>query len=253
MFKTMTRSLSIPHFLYADEVDITALSRLRSYLNIASAPSSSSSQGPQNQPPQPKLSYLPFIIKSLSLALTHYPLLNSRISTTSSSTSSPHPRLILRSSHNIGVAMDTPQGLLVPNIKSVDSKTILDIARELARLRGLALAGKLSSADLTGGTFTVSNIGSIGGTYVSPVIASENEVAILGLGRRRVVPAFADDDDDGEGNGVGEGRGKVVRKEVMCFSWAADHRVVDGATVARCADVVRRLVERPEGMVVRLR
>lgn len=95
----------------------------------------------------------------------------------------------------------------------------------------------------------MSNIGSIGGTYVSPIIASENEVAILGVGRRRVVPAFA----DGDGGADAEGEGKVVRKEVMCFSWAADHRVVDGATVARCAEVVKGLVERPEGMVVRLR
>ncbi|KAI4187767.1 MAG: hypothetical protein LQ346_005433 [Caloplaca aetnensis] len=140
--------------------------------------------------------------------------------------------------------MDTPSGLLVPSIKNLQTLSIASIATELARLRALASAGKLTSADLTGGTITVSNIGSIGGTYVSPIVASGNEVAILGLGRRRVVPAFCEE----------EGReGEVVRKEVMCFSWAADHRVVDGATVARCAEVVRGLVERPEGMVVRMR
>lgn len=226
MFKTMTRSLSIPHFLYADEIDITALSTLRRRLNIASS-----------SPPQQKLSYLPFIIKALSLALLDFPLLNARIDT-----SSPDnvPRLIMRKHHNIGIAMDTPQGLLVPNIKHVQSHSILSLASEITRLHSLARAGGLSAKDMTGGTITVSNIGSIGGTYVSPIIASGNEVAILGIGKVRAVPAF------------GEG-GEVVRKEVCNFSWSADHRVVDGATVARVGERVRALVEEPGGMIVGMR
>ena len=225
MFKTMTRSLSIPHFLYADEIDITALSALRGRLNAASSP------------PQQKLSYLPFIIKALSLTLLDFPLLNARIDT-----SSPEnvPRLIMRKHHNIGIAMDTPQGLLVPNIKHVQSHSILSLASEITRLHSLARAGSLSANDMTGGTITVSNIGSIGGTYVSPIIASGNEVAILGIGMVRVVPAF------------GEG-GEVVRKEVCNFSWSADHRVVDGATVARVGERVRALVEEPGRMVVGMR
>ncbi|KAL8634310.1 MAG: hypothetical protein Q9228_008096 [Teloschistes exilis] len=228
MLKTMTRSLSIPHFLYADELDITALSRLRTALN--------SKNNHKNQPNEPRLSYLPFIIKSLALALHRYPILNARIDTTSTS----QPRLIMRSQINIGVAMDTPQGLIVPNIKSVPSLSIFEIAAEIARLSALARVGKLAPENLTGGTFTVSNIGSIGGTYVAPIIASGGEVGILGLGRARTVPGFDDD-------------GKVVRKEVMHMGWSADHRVVDGATVARCAEEVRGWVERPEGMVVNLR
>ncbi|KAL8635355.1 MAG: hypothetical protein Q9228_007144 [Teloschistes exilis] len=227
MFKTMTRSLSIPHFLYADELDITALSRLRITLN----------DNNNKQKEHPKLSYLPFIIKALALALHRYPILNARIDT---STSSSQPRLIMRSQINIGVAMDTPQGLIVPNIKSAPSLSILEIAAEIARLSALARAGKLSPQDLTGGTFTVSNIGSIGGTYVAPIIASGTEVGILGLGRARTVAGF-------------DGEGKVVRKEVMHMGWSADHRVVDGATVARCAEEVRGWVEKPEGMVVSLR
>ena len=135
--------------------------------------------------------------------------------------------------------MDTPQGLIVPNIKNVNTLSIVDIASEIQRLQSLALASKLTPADLTGGTITVSNIGSIGGTYVAPILVS-SEVAILGMGKKRIVPAFDED-------------GKVVKKEVMNLSWSADHRVVDGATVARCAEVVRGFVERPEGMVVRLR
>ncbi|KAL8938251.1 MAG: hypothetical protein Q9216_003991 [Gyalolechia sp. 2 TL-2023] len=226
MFKTMTRSLSIPHLTFADELDITALSRLRTQLNQDPHPLSSA-----------KLSYLPFIIKALSLALYAHPLLNSRVDT---STSPSRPRLILRSQHNIGIAIDCPQGLIVPNIKSVNERSIPDIAAELSRLHALAQASKLTASDLTGGTITVSNVGSIGGTYVSPIIASETEVAILGIGKKRVVPAF---DDEGE----------LTRKEVMHFSWSADHRVVDGASVARCAEAVRGMVERPERMVLGMR
>ncbi|KAL8719906.1 MAG: hypothetical protein Q9225_003165, partial [Loekoesia sp. 1 TL-2023] len=119
-------------------------------------------------------------------------------------------------------------------------KSIPEITAEISRLHSLALASKLSAADLTGATITVSNIGSIGGTYVSPIIASESEVAILGIGKKRTIPAF---DEAGE----------VVRKEVMHFSWSADHRVVDGASVARCAEGVRGLVEKPERMLLYMR
>ena len=228
MFKTMTRSLSIPHFLYADEIDITALSVLRHRLNTAS------SRDPASQP---KLSYLPFIIKALSLALLDFPLLNARIDTTSPDNI---PTLVLRKHHNIGIAMDTPQGLLVPNLKSVQSHTITSLATELSRLQSLAKAGSLSAKDLAGGTITVSNIGSIGGTYVSPIIASQHEIAILGIGKVRTVPRFGVD-------------GQVVRREVCHFSWSADHRVVDGATMARVGERVRALVEEPGRMIVRMR
>ncbi|KAI4164126.1 MAG: hypothetical protein LQ342_002363 [Letrouitia transgressa] len=228
MFKTMTRSLQIPHFVYADEIDITALSSLRRRLNNASP-------HPQHQGQSQKLTYLPFILKAVSLALYDFPLLNARVDTASPD----KPQLIMRASHNIGIAMDTPQGLLVPNIKSVNNLSIAEIAVEISRLQSLALSAKLTAQDLTGGTITVSNIGSIGGTYVSPVIVS-NEVAILGIGKARAVPRF----DDG---------GEVVRKEVVNFSWSADHRVVDGATMARCAERVRGWLEGVEGLLVQLR
>lgn len=225
MFKTMTRSLSIPHFLYTDELNVTALSLLRHHVNTQLSSAN-----------QPKLSYLPFLIKALSLALDSYPILNARVDT---DTDASRPYLVMRSTHNIGIAMDTPQGLIVPNVKNANTLSIVDIASEIQRLQSLALASKLTPADLTGGTITVSNIGSIGGTYVAPILVS-SEVAILGMGKKRVLPAFDEE-------------GKVVEREVMNLSWSADHRVVDGATVARCAEVVRGFVERPEGMVVRLR
>ena len=134
--------------------------------------------------------------------------------------------------------MDTPSGLIVPVIKNVSGMNILSIAAELSRLQSLAAAGKLSSQDLSGGTITVSNIGNIGGTYVSPVIV-EKEVAILGMGRMRTIPAF-------------NTARQVVEKQVCNFSWSADHRVIDGATMARAAEVVRGFVEDPDSMVMYL-
>jgi 2-oxoisovalerate dehydrogenase E2 component (dihydrolipoyl transacylase) len=145
----------------------------------------------------------------------------------------------MRSQHNIGVAMDTPSGLLVPVIKNVAILNVLSIAAELNRLQALATAGKLTSQDLTGGTITVSNIGNIGGTYLAPVIV-EKEVAIMAMGKVRSVPAFDED-------------GQVVEKLVCNFSWSADHRVIDGATMARAAEVVRGFVEEPDSMVMHLR
>lgn len=230
MFKTMTRSLNIPHFLYADEVDFSSLVELRARLNRVL----SKSPAVEGQPA--KLSYLPFIIKAVSLALYQFPILNARVDV---DPSTGKPSLVHRSQHNIGVAMDTPQGLLVPVIKDVASLNILAIAAELTRLQTLAYQGKLSPKDLSGGTITVSNIGNIGGTYLSPVIV-EREVAILGIGRMRTVPAFDEHD-------------RVVKKQVCNFSWSADHRVVDGATMARAADVVRSTVEEPDVMVMHLR
>jgi 2-oxoisovalerate dehydrogenase E2 component (dihydrolipoyl transacylase) len=228
MFKTMTKSLIIPHFLYADEIDFSGLSELRARLN----------QGLSKSPAGEirKLSYLPFIIKAVSMSLHRYPTLNARVDVDRSSSK---PILVLRSQHNIGVAMDTPSGLLVPVIKNVSSLNVLSIALELNRLQSLASTGKLSSQDLSGGTITVSNIGNIGGTYVSPVIV-EKEVAILGIGKMRTVPAF-------------DKAGKLVEKQICNFSWSADHRVIDGATMARAAEVVRGFVEDPDSMVIHLR
>ena len=177
-----------------------------------------------------------FIIKAVSLALEEFPLLNARIEAIDGD---QNPKLIMREKHNVGIAMDTPQGLLVPNIKNVASRSILDIATECSRLQTLAKDGKLSAMDLTGGTITVSNIGSIGGTYVAPVLVS-SEVAILGVGKARTIPAFDE-------------QGSVIKKEFMNFSWSADHRVVDGATMARMAERVRAFTEEPGLMMARLR
>ncbi|KAJ5623782.1 hypothetical protein N7510_000091 [Penicillium lagena] len=222
MFKTMTRSVNTPHFLYADELRVDEISAIRKKLaNDARDPK--------------KITFLSFVVKAVSLALNEYPLLNARID----SSVPEKPKLVMRAKHNIGIAMDTPQGLIVPNIKDVAGRSIADIAAEISRLSALGKSGKLTPADLSGGTITVSNIGNIGGTYVAPVIVP-TEVAILGVGRARTLPVF-------------DPTGQVVASEQVNFSWSADHRVVDGATMARMGNRVRELIEVPELMLLNLR
>lgn len=222
MFKSMTGSLSIPHFLFSDSVDLTTLSSMRSRLNSLRNPDTT-----------PKFSYMPFMIKAVSLALNQFPLLNARLDLT---TDSKKPQLVHRSVHNIGIAMDTPNGLIVPVIKAVNARSITSIAEELQRLAKLGQAGKLSNNDLTSATITVSNVGNIGGQVVAPVIV-EGQLAIMGVGKIKTVPVFADD-------------GVTVKPALQAnVSWSADHRVVDGATMARMATKVQKYLEEP-GMMI---
>ncbi|KAF2131772.1 hypothetical protein P153DRAFT_336384 [Dothidotthia symphoricarpi CBS 119687] len=223
MFKQMTKSLSIPHFLYTDTVDFSSLTALRKKYN-------------HNREKSDRITPLPVIIKAVSLTLEQFPLLNAHLDTT---TNPAKPQITLKGSHNFGIAVDSPSGLLVPVIRNVQSHSIASLAQEISRLANLARNGKLSSADLAGATFTLSNIGSIGGTAVAPVISAP-QVAIMALGRAKVVPAFGED-------------GELIRREECVFSWSADHRVVDGAYVARAAEEVRKCIEGVEGMLVRMR
>jgi 2-oxoisovalerate dehydrogenase E2 component (dihydrolipoyl transacylase) len=227
MYETMTKSLSIPHFLYSDTVDFTSLNKVRRAINTHTAAL------PEENI---KLSALPFIIKAVSLSLSAFPSINAHLETSSESSKSTFTH---KASHNIGFAVDTPQGLVVPVIQGVQSHTISSLAAEITRLSNAARNNKLTMSDLSGATFSVSNIGNIGGTTVSPVIVSP-QVAILGVGKARAIPAFAED-------------GSIVRKEECVFSWSADHRVVDGATLARCAESVRSFLEGTERMLVKLR
>jgi 2-oxoisovalerate dehydrogenase E2 component (dihydrolipoyl transacylase) len=224
MYETMTHSLSIPHFLYSDAVDFTSLTRSRASINAAAKVEGSA-----------KLSALPFIIKAVSLALTQFPSLNAHLDTSDSTS----PKFIHKASHNIGFAVDTPQGLMVPVVHNVQSHSISSLAVELARLGDLARNNKLSASDLKDATFTVSNIGAVGGLTVAPVIVGP-QVAIVGIGKTKAVPAFAED-------------GSLVRREETVFSWSADHRVIDGATAARCAATVKKYLESVEQMLVKLR
>lgn len=223
MFKTMTKSLNIPHFLYTTSADMGSLSAIRQKLNAKA------------QSPEQKVTHLSFILKALSLALQHHPLLNASLNT-----SDPKkPELTYKGSHNFGVAIDAPSGLLVPVIKNVQDLSIGEIASTLRQLGEKARNNKLAPGDFSGGTFTVSNIGSVGGGVVAPVI-SEPQVAIMGVGRSKMVPAFDENDE-------------LVKKEELVLSWSADHRVVDGAECARCAERVKGYLEDPGSLLASLR
>jgi 2-oxoisovalerate dehydrogenase E2 component (dihydrolipoyl transacylase) len=152
MGKVMAQSLNIPHFLYTHSVDIGALNSLRARFNSTRTDIST-----------PKLTALPIIMKALSQAFKEFPLLNSHFPTEPAYT---NRQLLLKGSHDFGIAIDTPKGLLVPVVRNIQDHSIISLAAEIERLTNLGKEGKLSPKDLTGATFTVSNIGSIGGDVV---------------------------------------------------------------------------------------
>ena len=141
--------------------------------------------------------------------------------------------------HNIGVAVDTPHGLLVPNVKDVQGRSILDIANELTRLVNAGRENKLSPADLADGTFALSNIGAIGGTYAKPVILPP-QVAIGALGKIQKLPRFDANDN-------------VTAAHIMVGSWSADHRVIEGAQMARFSNKLKYYLENPNAMLLSLK
>jgi len=166
MVKTMSQANTIPHFSYCDEYNMNVLVDLRSNLKEISRQRGI------------KMSYLPIFIKACSIALHSFPLLNAHVD-------EKCENIIYKATHNIGIAVDTNDGLIVPNVKNVETKSIFEIANDLNRIQSLAMSSKLLPSDLTGGTFTLSNIGSIGGTYMKPVILPP-EVAIGALGKIQV-------------------------------------------------------------------
>ncbi|XP_069125946.1 lipoamide acyltransferase component of branched-chain alpha-keto acid dehydrogenase complex, mitochondrial-like [Argopecten irradians] len=220
MVKSMTEANSVPLFGYCDEIDVTSLVRLRERAKEVTAETGM------------KFSYMPFIIKATSMALHQFPILNASVD-------SACENITYLASHNIGIAMDTIEGLIVPNVKNVQSLSVYEIAAELNRLHALGLEGKLSTADMTGGTFSLSNIGAIGGTYAKPVVLPP-QVAIGALGKFQVLPRY-----DEEGN--------VRKTHIMNVSWSADHRVIEGATMARFSNVWKAYLENPATMTIHLR
>lgn len=220
MAKTMTLAAKVPHFHYIEEINCDALVKLKAAFQN------------ENSDTDVKYSFLPILIKSLSMAMVKYPLLNSCFNEESH-------EIILKGSHNIGIAMATPHGLVVPNIQKVQSLSILQITKELSRLQQLALHNKLSPADISGGTITLSNIGAIGGKFGSPIL-NLPEVSILAIGRIQKVPRYADG-------------GNVHPVSVMTVNIGADHRVLDGATVARFCNLWKLYIEKPELLMLHMR
>ncbi|KAJ5110990.1 hypothetical protein N7532_001525 [Penicillium argentinense] len=144
------------------------------------------------------------------------------------------PRLILKGSHNFGVAIDTPNGLTIPVVKDVQKRSLVSIAQEIHRLSLLAKEGALKPHHFTGANFTVSNFGSIGGNVVSPTIV-HSTAGIVAIGKIEDVPALVKD---------AEGVPRIETRRKATLSWSADHRVLDRATVARRARLVNAIWRR---------
>ena len=191
--------VSIPHVTQHDEADITDLEAFRQSLK--------SEAEKQNV----KLTFLPFVMKAVVAALKAFPTFNSSLAGNGE-------ELILKKYYHLGVAVDTPEGLVVPVVRDVDQKGIFDLARELAELSAKARGKKLRSNDLEGASFTISSLGGIGGTAFTPII-NPPQVAILGLSRAQTKPVYQD--------------GQFVPRLMLPLSLSYDHRVIDGAEAAR--------------------
>lgn len=221
MARAMAEAVAtIPHFTYVDEIDLTALIRLRGQLKERFAEQ------------EVRLTMMPLFMKALSLALREFPILNSR-------PNEDCTELRYIASHNIGMAVDSRVGLLVPNVKNVQDLTLLDLARELNRLTDVAREGRVDPADLRDGTITISNVGAVGGTVATPII-NKPEVAIVALGKVQSLPRFDE-------------RGEVVARQLMTASWSGDHRVIDGATMARFSNTWKGFLEEPSSMLAAMR
>jgi len=220
MAKGMVESVStIPHFTYCEEIDMTELIKLRLELKEVYAKQDI------------KLTMMPFFMKAMSLALKEFPVINSQVNEDCT-------ELTYFNDHNIGMAVDSKVGLLVPNVKQVQTKSILDLAADITRLTNDARSGRVQSSDLKGGTITISNIGAIGGTVATPII-NKPEAAIVALGKLQTLPRFNDN-------------GEVEARSIMQVSWSGDHRVIDGGSIARFCNLWKSFLEKPSNMIVHM-
>jgi pyruvate dehydrogenase E2 component (dihydrolipoamide acetyltransferase) len=216
MRQTIARNMlasytTIPQLTNFDDVDVTELERIRN-----DSRADYDTQGV-------KLTAMPFVVKAVATALKHHPVVNASISESGE-------EIIYKEYVNIGIAVDTERGLLVPVLRDADRKSIPQIARELAEMAESARAGSFKIEDLRGGTFTISNLGAVGGTYSTPII-NPPEVAILLAGRSRILPQYVND--------------QLQPRLMLPLSITYDHRIVDGAAAARFLNDVKRYLANP--------
>ena len=196
--------LNVPHVTQFDESDITEMDQFRKDQKVAAE-----KQGV-------KLTPLVFVMKAVVKALQDFPSFNASLSADGQS-------IIKKQYYNIGIAVDTPNGLMVPVVKDVDKKGIYDLSRDLMEISAKARDGKLGPADMAGGTFTISSLGGIGGTQFTPIVNAP-EVAIMGLSKAKMQPVW---------NGS-----EFIPRLIMPFSVSYDHRAIDGAEGVRFTTTV---------------
>lgn len=201
-----------PHVTLHDEVDVTELVAHRKKFKEVAAEQ------------EVKLTYLPYVVKGLVSALRKYPILNAAIDDETDEIRYKHY-------YNIGIAADTDKGLLVPVVKNADRKSIFAISSEINELAGKAREGKLGPNEMKGASSTISNIGSAGGQWFTPVL-NYPEAAILGIGRIAEKPVVKN--------------GEIVVAPVLALSLSFDHRIVDGATAQLALNQIKRLLNDPQ-------
>ncbi|MBO8176355.1 dihydrolipoamide acetyltransferase family protein [Aeribacillus pallidus] len=201
-----------PHVTLMDEVDVTKLVAHRKKFKEVAAEKGI------------KLTFLPYVVKALVSALREYPTLNTSIDDETS-------EIIHKHYYNIGIAADTEKGLLVPVVKDADKKSMFAISKEINELAVKAREGKLTPNEMKGASCTITNIGSAGGQWFTPVI-NHPEVAILGIGRIQEKPVVKN--------------GEIVAAPVLALSLSFDHRIIDGATAQYALNHIKRLLNDPE-------
>ncbi|WP_368257292.1 dihydrolipoyllysine-residue acetyltransferase [Enterococcus faecium] len=202
-----------PHVTLHDEVEVSKLwDNRKRFKEVAAANGT-------------KLTFLPYVVKALTATVKKYPVLNASID-------DANQEIVYKHYYNIGIATDTDHGLYVPNVKDADRKGMFAIADEINEKAKLAHDGKLSAEDMRNGTITISNIGSVGGGWFTPVI-NYPEVAILGVGTIAQQP-------------IVNAEGEIVVGRVMKLSLSFDHRIVDGATAQQAMNNIKRLLADPE-------
>lgn len=210
--EAMTRSkYTATHFTYVDDIDVTELVKIRTEAKKAFADKGIN------------ITYLPFVMKAIVAAMREFPAMNASLDEVTN-------EFVVKRYYNFGIATDTDNGLIVPVVKDVDRKTIGELARDIQDLAARTRDGKVTVDDLTGGTFTITNAGNIGGLFATPVI-NFPEVAILGVHAIKDAAIVRD--------------GQVVAGKKMYLSVSIDHRLVDGATGARWMNVVKDHLEQP--------
>jgi pyruvate dehydrogenase E2 component (dihydrolipoamide acetyltransferase) len=202
----------VPHVTHHDQADITELDAFRR----------------RQEGRGPKLTVTAFVLKIAAVALKQFPAFNSSLDGASG-------QLILKRYYHLGVAVDTDRGLLVPVLRDVDRKSVTQLAEELAGVAERARQRKLPAEEMRGGTFTITNLGGIGGTAFTPII-NYPEVAILGLARARLEPTVRD--------------GQIVPRLMLPLSLSYDHRVIDGAAAARFTRFIADMLENPWALVL---
>ncbi|HLS66067.1 MAG TPA: dihydrolipoamide acetyltransferase family protein [Pseudogracilibacillus sp.] len=215
--RNLTHSVqTIPHVTHFEEIDVTNLLEFRQELKEMGE----------------NVSVVVFFLKALTVALKDYPIFNAELD-------EEKDEIRLHKTYNIGLATDTENGLLVPVLHNVEAKSFTDIQAEMKELTEKAQQGKLSGTEMQGGTFTISNVGPLGGMAATPII-NHPQTAIIAFHKTKRVPVFGENDE-------------VIARSIMNISFSFDHRVADGADAVRFTNKFKELIEEPKKLFLQLK